>query len=315
MNVAACRSTERPLNLAAGEPQGQATDLDLCRRPRPSYSNRHDEAQHSALHRVQPFEAREATPIPSHRLKTPAVAERLRTAGCLRPKTEAGLLRAAFPSDCDLEVALARREAGEPLEHILGWAEFAGVRVQLGPGVFVPRPRAEVLVKVAAGSLLVDLGCGSGAIAAAIKERLPESKVVATDLSPQAVDWARVNGARYGFEVYQGHWFEALPPGLKGRVDTVVAYLPHVPSSRMQAISEDHLRAEGAHTVAGGEDGLDALRAILPPVSQWLAPGGALVTLLAQEQLTAARCLVTEHRGGLTTCRGRDGDRVALVKF
>jgi hypothetical protein len=115
-----------------------------------------------------------------------------------------------------------RREQGTPLEHVLGFALFAGTQVAVDPAVFVPRRRAEPLVDLcvtAARSvptaLVVDLGCGSGAIAAAVSARLRRGTVVAVDADPVAVACARRNGAEHGFEVYTGDWFDGCRPATR----------------------------------------------------------------------------------------------------
>lgn len=241
-------------------------------------------------------------------MTTARIAERLQRAGCLRARAEARLLRAGFPCQQALNSAVSRREAGEPLEHILGWADFAGVRVRLGPGVFVPRPRAEGLVRaVPEGSLLLDLGCGSGALAAALKATRPGATVLASDLCPLALEWARRNGAEHGFEVYRSDWLLDLPSALRGRLDAVVAYLPHVPLACLERLDRDQV---GRHTVAGGEDGLDPLRSILGQLAAWLAPSGRFVTLLADEQLACARRLAAEHGARLRLTCQRASDAV-----
>ena len=106
-----------------------------------------------------------------------AVVDRLRAAGCVFAEEEAALLLAAAG---DVEALVARRVAGEPLEQVLGWAEFAGLRVRVAPGVFVPRRRSEFLVAqalaVRPGSVVVDACCGSGAIGAALLAARPVAR-------------------------------------------------------------------------------------------------------------------------------------------
>ncbi|MDQ3165644.1 MAG: methyltransferase, partial [Actinomycetota bacterium] len=127
------------------------------------------------------------------------VTTRLRRSGCVAAEREAAVLLRRFSEPVPLEAAVRRREAGEPLEHVLGSAELAGVRVAVAPPVFVPRARTEWLVGHAvelvrqrqprgrAGPPVLDLGCGSGAIAAVLASRLPEAEVLATDVDPAAV--------------------------------------------------------------------------------------------------------------------------------
>jgi release factor glutamine methyltransferase len=231
----------------------------------------------------------------------PLVA-RLREVGCVFAEEEAAEIRRAVGADEKrADAVVAARANGIPLEHALGVAVFAGIEVEVGPGVFVPRSRAETLIDAAVTArpdarVVVDLGTGSGAIAAALATRLPLAEVHAADLDPGALAYARRNAARYGFTVHEGDWWDALPPELRGRIDLAVAYLPHVPTSRLDEISGDYRTHEPNVSVAGGPDGLDPLRAVLRDLDRWLAPEGVLVTLVAEEQLRTARALSAGKR-------------------
>lgn len=200
------------------------------------------------------------------------------------------------------------RESGQPLAHVIGQAEFYGLSLALGPGVFVPRARAECLAEVVitlAPTRVLDLGCGCGALAAAVKQGLPACEVHASDLDPTACGWARSNGQRYGFQVHHSDWLRDLP----GPFDVIVAYLPHVPSPALAYLDDDHLRAEGTSSVDGGEDGLDPLRAILPDLR---AP---LVTLLSAEQLEAAEVLAHQFGCQLEVVYRDEQDRAVIFRF
>lgn len=220
------------------------------------------------------------------------LAGRLRGAGCVFAEQEAAeVLRVRGPGRHD-DVVRARA-AGVPLEQALGVALFAGVEVAVAPGVFVPRARAAVLVDAAVrvapdARVLVDLGCGCGALAAALTRRLPLAAAHACDVDPDAVRNAGVNGAAFGFTAHAGDWWRALPRDLAGGVDLAVAYLPHVPGAAVAHIPRDFRNHEPLITVHGGPDGLDPLRAVLADAATWLAPHGVFVTLLADEQLGAA---------------------------
>ena len=109
--------------------------------------------------------------------------ERLRTAGCVFAEDEAALLRTEASDDVQLEEMVRRRVEGEPLEQILGWAEFAGLRLAVTPGVFVPRLRTEALAREAIaatppGGRVLDLCCGVGGVAAAIVRRGPTPRSI-----------------------------------------------------------------------------------------------------------------------------------------
>src|SRR5207237_3297468 len=136
---------------------------------------------------------------------------------------EAAMLTAAAGSPYQLEVPVARRVAGEPLELVVGYAEFCGLRVGVAPGVFVPRQRTEHLVREAArltsaGSVVVDLCCGTGALGLALSSLVPGISLSAADLDPAAVDCARTNLAPE-VAVYQGDLFDPLPLSVRGRID------------------------------------------------------------------------------------------------
>lgn len=231
----------------------------------------------------------------------PLVA-RLRAVGCVFAEEEAAEIRRVVGTDSTrADAAVASRANGIPLEHALATALFAGVELEVGAGVFVPRARAESLVDAAVAArpearVVADLGTGSGAIAAALVTRLPRAVVHGVDLDPAALTYARRNAARFGFTVHEGDWWNALPAELRGRIDLAVAYLPHVPTARLDEIPGDYRAHEPDLSVAGGPDGLDPLRAVLRDIDTWLAPDGVLVTLVAEEQLETARALSEGRR-------------------
>jgi release factor glutamine methyltransferase len=220
------------------------------------------------------------------------LAARLRAVGCVFAEEEAAEIRRVLGAG-DPSGIVAARARGVPLEQALGRTRFAGVEVAVDPGVFVPRHRAAVLVDVAAevapaARVVVDLGCGAGAIAAALTRRLPHAAVHACDVDRAAVVNAGRNGAVFGFTAHHGSWWDALPGGLLGRVDLAVAYLPHVPTRLLDTIPRDFRQHEPARTVDGGFDGLDPFRSVLPAAHKWLSADGVLVTLLAAEQVPDA---------------------------
>ncbi len=217
------------------------------------------------------------------------IVARLRASGCVFAEREAAFVRRHLIDPGDVERAVTARASGVPLEQAVGVAEFGGVTVAVAEGVFVPRRRAEAIPVVAAASrpdarVVVDLGCGSGALAASMTRHLPRARVHAVDLDPVSVVVARANGRRFGFTAHHGSWWSGLPRGLRGRVDLAVGYLPHVPSTKVDGIHPDFRAHEPRSSVDGGRDGLDHLRAVVSPMAEWLAPGGAFVTLLSAEQ-------------------------------
>src|SRR5712691_2844978 len=144
-----------------------------------------------------------------------AIVTRLRAAGCVFAEDEARLLISAARTPADLAAMVDRRVAGLPLEHLLGWAEFFGLRIAVDPGVFVPRHRTEFLVSQAVSlamprAVVVDLCCGSGAVGAAFASSLHGIDLYAADIDPAAVRCARRNIIPAGGQVYEGDLYEPL---------------------------------------------------------------------------------------------------------
>lgn len=244
----------------------------------------------------------------------PAVVTRLRSAGCVFAEDEARLLVSTARTPEDLAVLVDRRVAGLPLEHVLGWAEFRGLRIAVGPGVFVPRRRTEFLVHEAvalarravdraggrdpAGSraVVVDLCCGSGALGAALAAAFDRVELHAADVDPAAVRCARRNVAAGG-RVYEGDLFEPLPVALAGRVDVLLANVPYVPTGEIGLLPPEAREYEARVALDGGADGLDLLRRVTAEASRWLAPGGHLLFETSERQVPGAVEAVT--RAGL----------------
>jgi release factor glutamine methyltransferase len=211
------------------------------------------------------------------------IAERLRAAGCVFAEDEAVLLaEAAQAGNGDINQLVARRVAGEPLEYILGWAEFCGLRIAVEPGVFVPRRRSRRLVKEAlraapasGPAVVVDLCCGSGAIGAAIAARRPDLDVHVCDLDPAAVHCARRNLPAE--RVYQGDLYDALPATLRGAVDLLVVNAPYVPTGEIGLMPREARDFEALLALDGGADGLDIQRRVAAGAPTWLRRGGALL--------------------------------------
>jgi release factor glutamine methyltransferase len=220
--------------------------------------------------------------------------ETLRAAGCVFPGDEHRLLAEAARDDAHLAELVARRVEGLPLEQVVGWAEFCGLRIALERGVFVPRPRTEALVREASALLspdavVVDLCCGSGAVGAALLAAEPSIELHAADLDPAAVRCARRNVAR----VHQGDLFAALPATLRGRVDLVTVNAPYVPTGELGLMPREARLHEPRSALEGGHDGLDVLRRAVADAPAWLAAGGQVVVEAADSQEAALR----EHAG------------------
>ncbi|MFJ3926504.1 putative protein N(5)-glutamine methyltransferase [Streptomyces sp. NPDC090022] len=211
------------------------------------------------------------------------IIETLRAAGCVFAEEEAELLGAAAGSAEELAAMVARRAAGEPLEHVVGWAEFCGLRMAVGEGVFVPRRRTEFLVREAAelarpGAVVLDLCCGVGAVGAAVAaEQGFGVELHAADIDPVALGYARRNVAPAGGTVWEGDLYEALPAALRGRVDVLVANAPYVPTDAIGLLPPEARDHEPRTALDGGPDGLSVQRRVAEAAPAWLAPGGHLL--------------------------------------
>ncbi|MEV0402919.1 putative protein N(5)-glutamine methyltransferase [Actinoallomurus sp. NPDC050550] len=241
------------------------------------------------------------------------VVDRLRAAGCVFAEDEARLLIDTARTPDDLAAMVDRRVAGLPLEHVLGWAEFCGLRVAVDPGVFVPRRRTEFLVRRAAalarpGAVVVDLCCGSGALGAALAAMLGAAEahtadidaveVHACDVDPAAVACARRNLAAIGGRAYEGDLYDPLPATLRGRVDVLLANVPYVPTEEVALLPAEARDHEARVALDGGADGLDVLRRVTAEARDWLAPGGVLLSETSDRQAPSA--LAALAGGGLS---------------
>jgi release factor glutamine methyltransferase len=251
---------------------------------------------------------------PSSRRRSEIVT-RLRAAGCVYAEDEARLLISEARSSADLAALVDRRVAGLPLEHVLGWAEFCGLRIAVGPGVFVPRRRTEFLVRQAAafarpGAVVVDLCCGSGAVGVALVASLDGVELHAVDIDPAAVRCARRNVAGAGGRVYQGDLYDPLPATLHGRIDVLVANAPYVPTDEVELLPPEARMHEPRVALDGGVDGLDVQRRVIAAASLWLAPGGHL--LVETSECQAPQTVETFVRNGLIP-RGATSDELSAT--
>lgn len=188
-----------------------------------------------------------------------------------------------------LEELVARREAREPLQHVLGSAPFYGLELSVDPRVLVPRPETETLVELVLAGLrergaprpvVLDVGTGSGAIALAIKAELPEAEVWGTDVSPAALEVARANARRLGLEV--GFLVSDLLSArevraVARRCAALVANLPYLPEEDAATLAPE-ARADPPQALFAGEGGT-RLAALLVAQAEALLPSGALLAL------------------------------------
>jgi len=219
----------------------------------------------------------------------PSTVAFLRAAGCVWAEDEARILTESARSADDLAALLERRAEGEPLEYIVGWAEFCGLRIPVREGVFVPRRRSEFLVECAVQAVgtatarigddsrrvrVLDMCCGSGAIGLAVALGAGGVELLAADHSAVAVECARENLARVGGAVYQGDLFAALPEAERHAVDVIVANAPYVPTDEIRNLPAEARLHEPQPTLDGGPDGTSVQGRILAAAPDWLRAGG-----------------------------------------
>lgn len=242
------------------------------------------------------------------------IIARLRAAGCVFAEEESHLLVSSAASGAQLETMIAARVAGTPLEQVLGFAEFCGRRIAVAPGVFVPRRRSELLVETAAqsappGAVVLDLCCGTGALGAALADRLALGELHCVDIDPVAVDCARRNAP--DAQVYEGDLYAPLPARLRGRVDVILANAPYVPTGQIALMPPEARDHERRAALDGGDDGLDVQRAVIAGAPDWLAAGGVLLVETGTTQVRAT--LQAMRSAGLTAHVVTDDERAATV--
>ena len=228
------------------------------------------------------------------------IIDRLRAAGCVFAEDEARLLTAHADRSDELDALVSRRVAGEPLEQILGWAEFCGLRIAVDPGVFVPRRRTELLARQAVdrardGAVVVDLCCGSGAVGAVVMATRERIELHATDIDPAAARNARRN-LPDAATVYVGDLDKPLPRRLRGHVDVLVANTPYVPSGEITLMPPEARLHEPRGALDGGADGLDIARRVVAAAPRWLAPGGSVLVETSERQASALTEAVAASR-------------------
>ncbi len=247
-----------------------------------------------------------------------ALVADLRAAGCVFAEQEAALLLGEGLQPADLDAAVRRRASGEPLEHIVGWVSFRGLRLLLDPGVFVPRRRTELIAREAeraAGAagpapVVLDLCCGVGAIGAAVLAAVPGAQLIAVDVDPREVACARRN---LGDRVLTGDLFAPLPVALRGRIDVIAANAPYVPTAAIGLMPGEARDHEPALALDGGPDGLDIARRIAADAPAWLAPGGALIVETSRRQADALAALFAAAGLDPRIARDDDLDATAVI--
>lgn len=255
-----------------------------------------------------------------------SITSTLRSAGCVFAEDEARLLIGAAQNPTQLAELVRRRVAGMPLEYLVGWAEFAGLRIAVQPGVFVPRRRTEFLARQAADlvvqacqghlpadqarAVVVDLCCGSGAVGAKLLAAASAIELHAVDFEPTAVRCARANLAGAA-RVYAGDLYQPLPASLRGRINVLVANAPYVPTDAIELLPAEARKYEPTVALDGGADGLEVQRRIAAGATRWLAPGGHLLVETSDRQASQSADIFASN--GLVPRVSRCEDLTATV--
>ncbi|HEV8674291.1 MAG TPA: peptide chain release factor N(5)-glutamine methyltransferase [Methylomirabilota bacterium] len=242
-------------------------------------------------------------------------AARLRSAGIATARQDAELLLARvlettrlalhleptrqLPAEAlaGLEALIARRASHEPLQYLLGAEDFGGVRLAVGPGVFIPRPETELLVERAVArcpeaGLVLDLCAGSGAVACAVAARRTDVTVWAVELAAEAAGWARANVGRLGLAdhitVLEGDLFAPVAARAE-RWDLVVANPPYIARTALASLPAEVRDWEPALALDGGPDGLALIDRILDGGPAFVRPGGAVLLEIGHDHADRLR--------------------------
>ena len=211
-----------------------------------------------------------------------------------RPLTEA--------ERAPLRDMVKRRGTREPLQHVLGTAEFHGRTFTCDKRGLAPRPETEQLVelvlelaKANPAPTLLDIGTGSGVIALTLALEIPSATIHATDLSPDALALAAENAARHTLtDRVTLHQADLLPPG-DTKFDLIIANLPYIPADEIAALSPE-VRHDPVSALDGGPDGLDLVRRLIDTAPDRLAPGGALLLEIGAGQADAVNALLSARK-------------------
>ncbi|MBI5560693.1 MAG: peptide chain release factor N(5)-glutamine methyltransferase [Deltaproteobacteria bacterium] len=209
---------------------------------------------------------------------------------------------------------IERRIRREPLQYILGETEFWGLNFKVGPKVLIPRPETEHLVsegikvlKDRQNPLILDLSTGSGCIAVALAKELPQARVVATDISADALAWASenagINGVAGRIRFLEGNLFEALDSigSMRGFLptlfDLIISNPPYVKSSEVFGLEPEVALHEPLLALDGGEDGLYFIRRVIGEAPQHLKPAGVLIVEMGYGQSEDIRRIMAASKG------------------
>jgi len=246
--------------------------------------------------------------IPDARLEAELLL--MHSLGVAKPELYVRLGEPLPPAESDKFGRLVdRRLQHEPSAYILGQCQFCGIDLYVDPRVLIPRPETELLVGEALafagqrfpqgwGCRAADVGTGSGALAVALALRLPQTIIYATDVSPGALEVARVNCGRHGVEervrLLEGDLLQPLPE----TVDLIIANLPYVEEKDLPDLMPEIRDYEPMAALAGGEDGLEKMERLLSQAGEKLRPGGAVMLEIGQGQGPSVVQMARRHFPG-----------------
>jgi release factor glutamine methyltransferase len=197
---------------------------------------------------------------------------------------------------------IARREQREPTAYIVGSREFWGLEFTVTPAVLIPRPESEFIVEEALERLrhvpsprIADVGTGSGCIAVSIAHELPAARVIATDISADALDVARENAARHGVSTRVNFMETSYLDGVNGTFDAIVSNPPYVKDEHKALVQRAVVKYEPHVALFGGADGLEGLRAVLDGAGSRLAPSGLVIFEFGDGQEDDVRDLLLRY--------------------
>ncbi len=224
-----------------------------------------------------------------------------------------------------VRAAVVRRCKHEPVHRILGHRAFYGLDLRLSPATLEPRPDTEILVDCVLPHLkrmiaekgsarLLDLGVGTGAIALALLKECPQARAVGSDISEEALSTAEsnayINGIGERFETVQSAWFASI----EGRFDIIVSNPPYIPTGVVAELDPEVRDYDPLAALDGGQDGLDAYRALSTGAGNFLEPGGLVAVEIGYDQKNSVTALF--EAGGFCLIEARrdygGNDRVLL---